>query len=363
MRRALALVILVLFATAALAAVTFRLPPVPSNLDRGIVGGDEGQNPQKGLGYLEVWAFWTKCTDGMVVIAQFIVSNTGFQNGFPGYNITILPPDGNAFNVFKEFDADTFSASSDGLDVRFTNTHIGGRHPNYQVKVTDPNLALDLKFKALSPGLRLGGDGAVRFGKKQEDFYKIVLLAPEADVTGSVSFGGATHAINGWGYADHMTQNVLTTSFSRRWTSIRFHNHELSLTHSGMIPSKHYTEPYIGQTTVIEKNKIRHVSFRAALTDLNPRTDPTSKYPIPKGISLKLDDPGCSIRLVVQNPQWFERIEVLGRLNPVTRKIIGSFFARPFIYRFNAKASATIDWGDGPKSYPGEILTQMIILN
>ena len=362
--RKLALITFWLLAAAgvALAAVAFKLPPIPSNLNAGISQADEAYNPQKGMGYFEVWTLWAIGEDGTAVIAQFVVSNTGFQNSFPGYNVTVALPGQKPVNTFKEFDAKTFTASREGLDVRYTNVELTGRHPNYRVKLGDPKIKFDLAVKATSPGVRLGGDGRIRFGKKQEDFFKLVLLAPEARVTGTVTVAGKTHAFAGVGYSDHETQDTLSTHFSDRWNSIRFFNGKVTVTHTGLIPSKGYTESYIGQTTVIRDGRIRHVSLNAKLVSSKTLKDPKSEFDVPQKFLLSVDEPGCKLLMDVPVDPWFERIEVLGRLNPVTRRIIGALVAKPYIYRFKSRSTANIDLGDGEQTYTGDVLAQTIFI-
>ena len=355
------LLICILFTTA-LAAAGFKLPPIPANLDAGIGIEDEAYNPQKGIGYLEVWAFWAKGSNGSAIIAQFVVSNTGFQNSFPGYNVTVIPPKGKAVNIFQEFDSETFSAKKSGLDVSFTNVKLKGNHPNYHVRLDDQKIKLDLLFKATGPGLKFGGDGNIRFGKDHDDFFRQVLLAPQARVSGNFSVNGKRFDISGNGYIDHLTQNVLTTSFSRHWYAIRFFNGDITVSHNGLVPSKGYSEPYIGQTAIIKNGKIKFLSHNASFSPAGHKVDPLSKYSVPERFVLRVNENGCKMKMDVRSGGFFERIEVLKRVNPITRKIIGTFLAKPYIYRYNAKTAALIDLGDGEKTYSGDVLASCIIL-
>ena len=362
MKRPTFLILLLLpVVVAGIAWADFALPKIPKELNAAVDPSYEAYSPQKGMGYLEAWAFWAKGADGTTVIAQFAVTNTGFQKRFPAYNVTVIPAGKGPVNVYQEFDSKTLVASTDKLDTRFKNVHVTGRHPDYRIKLTDSKVNLDLKFTATCPSLKLAGDGKIRIDNKGH-FFRSVILAPRANVSGTVKVGDADFQFSGKGYVDHILQNMISFKFSRRWYVLRFIGENTSVAHMGFFPSSQRKGQYIGQTTVASDGKIRHVSFNGTVTSNGTKVDTVSQYKLPQKVMLKLDEPGCKLELGIPIGNYFERIEVLGRINIVAKKII-SLVARPYIFRSDNSVKGKIDLGEGEKEISGNALGQMIILN
>lgn len=361
MKRCTFLILLILFAVALAAWGDFSLPDIPNDLNGGVDASYEAYFPQKGMGYLEAWAFWAKGADGSTIIAQFAVTSTGFQKRFPAYNVTVVPAGKRPINVYQEFDSKTLIASTEKLDTRFTNAHIVGRHPDYRIELNDPQLELDLKFMATCPSFKLSKDGRIKIDDKGH-FFRSVILAPRANVSGSFKVGGEKVEFNGKGYVDHILQNILSFKFSKRWYVLRFIGEKTSVAHMGFLPSKKSQGHYIGQTTVVSGGKVRHVSFNGLVQTVGEKIDPVSEYKLPQKVMLKLDDPDCKMKLDIPISNYFERLEVLGRINVVAKKII-SLVAKPYLFRSDNRVMGKLDLGEGETTISGNVLGQLIILN
>jgi Svf1-like C-terminal lipocalin-like domain/Svf1-like N-terminal lipocalin domain len=355
-----ALTILTVFAAVAYAAVKVGVPSVPKDLNRGITAADEAYNPQSGKGYLEVWDFWAEGADGSKIVAQILIGSIGVQNSFPGYMVTYAAPGKESMTVSEEFDADTLAARTDRLAISFPRVMVSGRHPKYRFKLEDEKLKMDLTFVSETPGIKFDNKSQYKLDAKGEDFFRTVAMAPRAKVSGTITTGGKTAQFSGMGYADHVTQNVLSTKFSKRWTALRFHGPNATIIHSGFKPTDSYQPGYYGQTIVIQGSKIVYASNNAKLTLLDSRTD--KGYPVPGKIKLSLDEPGCKLDLTMDYSNIYNRVEILDKLNVVTKKIIGTFFARPVIFRASNHATATIDLGAGPKKVAGKTMGQVIFV-
>ena len=363
MKRYIILIALVLtLASLAYASSTFKLPPLPLDMNAGLAKTDEGYSPQSGKGYLETWAFWALGDDGSILIVQYLVSNTGLQNRFPGYNVTFVPPNEKPFSIFNEFDADTLVADKNSFNVKFPNAQAGGDFPTYRAKLNDPRIKYDLTFKATSPGAKMGGDSKIRFGKNHDDFFVRVILAPKAKVTGTLEYNGKTYNISGKGYVDHMIQNTFATSFSKRWYSFKFFSEKLTVLHTGFIPNKDYSDPYIGQSAIIKEGKIVHMSFGATITPSGAVKDSISSYTIPNNVTFGINEPGCKLEFNAKTGDFFERVNILSRVNKITAKLIGTFFSKPFIFRSLDKTTVKADFGNGEEPFPGEVIVQMTVL-
>ena len=90
--------------------------------------------------------------------------------------------------------------------------------------------------------------------------------------------------------------------------------------------------------------------------------DPVSNYPVPKRVKFSLRDKSYDTEITADFSNYFDRMEILGRLNPVTKKIVGTFFARPFTYRTSHKATATVSTAEGKKKITGDLIAQVIFI-
>lgn len=355
------LAILLMAATAAWAAKTFTRPPAPENLNRGLTKKDAAYNPQPGKGYMEAWDFWAKGPGKSIVIAEYLVSNMGIQNSFPGYNVTVITPSGKRVVAFQEFKAEAFRGDKNALDVSFTNATISGAHPHYRATLSDPKLSYDLKFTSECPGFKPDQDGKYKFQNGDSSFYQVKILAPRAKVSGTVNVEGEEFSFNGWGYADHMTQTKITPTFSNSWTSLRFHGEQISLMHFGFVPTKDYGGGYIGQTLMVNQNKITHFTDKAMIASSRTMLDPKTKDPVPKDLKIIVDESDWSLEMAMNLDKPYDRMGVLERLNPVTKKILG-LFVTPNFYRYFGTATLSANFGEGTKEYPGQVMTQLIFL-
>lgn len=359
--RGLIIFIVLLLAATALAAKTLLVPPVPENFNAGISAKDEAHEPHKGFGFVEMWSFLAKSNDGTVANCQFGVSNAGITNNFPAYNVTIFLPSGEQVNIYSEFKSKELNASQDRFLMEFPNVSLKGRHPTYYLKLDDPKIKLDLKFQATFPGVKLAKDGKVRFGKDFNGFYREIIMAPSADVSGTMTIKGETTPFNGWGYAEHASANTFPPSFVKRWYSVRFHSQDATIIHSGFVPNDDYTEDYFGITTVAVGDEIKYISTSGRLKLLETKLDPVSSYVVPIRGVVVIDEPGCSLRLPINFGNFIERIETLSKINIVARKIIGLLYARPYIYRYPPiKTAVKVDMGNGEENYFGEVIPQVV---
>ncbi len=355
-------VLILLIATMAFAASSFKLPQIPANFNQGLEKADEAYSPQKGKGYMEVWGFWALGNDGAILIVQYMISNTGLQNYFPGYNITYIPKGGETISIYNEFDADTLAADKSGFNIKFPNAQAGGNHPLYKARLTDPEIQFDLAFTALSPGAKLAGDARIRYGKNHDDFFVRVVLAPKAKVAGAITIDGKTTTFTGAGYVDHMVQTSFATSFSTRWYSFKFFSEKLTVIHLGFTPSKSYNEKYIGQTMVIKEGKIKHITLDGKVAPAKYRTDEISKYVLPKEVAFAISDPGCKLNFTAKTDICIDRVNVLSRVNKITAGLIGAFFAKPYLFRFHNNGDVKVDFGNGSETHSGQILSQLSVL-
>lgn len=360
--RRLIIIFVLVFAVAAFAAKGLQIPPAPADFNVGITARDEAHEPNKGFGFVEMWSFLTKSDDGIVANCQFGITNIGITGYFPAYNITVFLPGGKQVNIYSEFKAKDLEISRDQFLIKYPNVVLQGRHPAYRMQLDDPKVKMDLAFTATCPGVKLAGDGKVLFGKDSDKYYKEILMAPAADVAGTITLNGKTLAFNGWGYVEHASANTFPPSFADRWYSTRFHGPEASVIHSGFVPDDDYTENYFGITTVVVGNEIKRISTRGRLELLETRIDPVSRYSLPVRGAVVIDEPGFHLRLPIHFNNFVERIEALAKINVVARKIVELLYARPYIYRFPPiETSANLNWGEGEKTCSGEVISQVVV--
>jgi len=360
-KRWLTLFFLVLLSAFAFAAKSIFVPPVPENINMGITSADEAHEPHKGFGFVEMWSFLARSENGLVANCQFGVSNAGISNNFPAYNITVILPDQKIVNIFSEFKSKDLKADKNNFSVEFPNVKLFGRHPNYYLKLKDPEIKMDMVFKAGSPGVKLSDDGRVKFGKNFKGFYKEILMAPTATVSGTIEVKGAKHNINGWGYVEHALSNTFPPSFVKRWNSLRFHSEKLTVIHSGFVPDSDYNERYFGITTIVKDGRVKHISTAGRLELLETILDPVSKYAIPRKGVITVNDPGCTLSMEIQFDDFIERIETLAKVNIITRKLVEIIYARPYIYRYPPiDTTVKVDFGQGLEPFSGEVISQIV---
>ena len=185
---------------------------------------EDGRRTDDGTGEFEWWYFDAIMDDGTKVVVNFnshmddIMKTTVEQHIPPEarkvgdvrfLRVRVTEPDGKTnHETFLMFGADETEIGKDKCDVKFGSHFFAGDLQNYSIKV-DPvqGTGVDLKLTSMGESWRPGA-GYFVFGEDEDRYFTWLCAVPRGKVTGTVTYGGKTIDVQGYGYHDHQWANI-----------------------------------------------------------------------------------------------------------------------------------------------------------
>ncbi|WP_433221104.1 lipocalin-like domain-containing protein [Dactylosporangium sp. CS-047395] len=169
--------------------------------------------------HLESWYLDARLDDGTVVTITFASRHRICR---PGHGCSREPtatvcvnyfaPDGTHIAAETTSGEDAYAAA-DQCDVRIGPHRLTGGLVFHHVMVCDRRVSLDLAFTGTIPPTRIGTGRDVVSGTGRHTGW--LVMAPHADVTGTISTLGRTMHVRGDGYHDHTWSDIARASYLR----------------------------------------------------------------------------------------------------------------------------------------------------
>ena len=190
------------------------LKPEELGLTEKIQKFEDGLRTEEKSGNYEWWYFDSKYADGSSLVIVFYTKPvTSFAKGYkPNVSLNYINPNGKDIRVTVE--ADNYSFSKDGCDVKIGDCYIKGDLSHYDIYFKNDEAECKLTLDASVPSWR-PDSGHIRFGKK--DYFAWLPSVPEGRVLGTLTTKDGTIALDGTGYHDHNWGNKLMILLMNDW--------------------------------------------------------------------------------------------------------------------------------------------------
>ncbi|KAJ2994560.1 putative cell survival pathways protein [Globomyces sp. JEL0801] len=208
----------------------------------------------------------------------------------------------------------------------------------YHVTFDSDGLELDFTIKAVDGALQFnGGQHFFVDGKPDKGSVKSKFI-PRAAATGTIKIDGTTHDAKGWStytmVTQHYPQNVAL------WNFLHFHNATDSLMLYQFELPKGSVKSTVSQGCLVLNNKIvavtmdNHTTFHGTFKD-----DFQSKYSIPTSLTHEwngktLKGEPINIKMNLSLKHCEDKVDILGELPYLVRKIIQTFITAPYVYQW-----------------------------
>ena len=179
---------------------------------------EDGARTDGGAGSYEWWYFDAHLDDGAKLVVVFFTKEfTAIGKPLaPMIRIDLTLPDGTTVEKLAEFDAGTFSASTDSCDVRIGANVFAGDLHTYTIRAKAEDVEVDVTLTGTVPAWR-PESGHWLFGDEGEQIFAWLPSVPEGKVEATYSIGGKTSTTTGVGYHDHNWGNTLMLKLMHHW--------------------------------------------------------------------------------------------------------------------------------------------------
>jgi predicted secreted hydrolase len=243
---------------------------------------EDGLRTDGGPGSYEWWYFDAHLDDGAKLVVVFFTKEfTAIDKPLaPMIRIDLTLPDGTTVEKLAEFDAGTFSASTDSCDVRIADNAFTGDLHTYTIRAKAEDVEVDVKLTGTVPAWR-PESGHWLFGDEGEKIFAWLPSVPEGKVQAKYSIGGRTSITTGVGYHDHNWGNTLMLKLMHHWYWARGSAGPYSVIASYITAEKEYGYSTLPVFMLARDGKlIADDKSKVTFEELAPYTDTDTGKPV-----------------------------------------------------------------------------------
>ena len=217
---------------------------------------EDGRRTSDGTGEFEWWYFDAIMDDGTKVVVNFnahmdeIMRTTVEQHVPPEarkvgdvrfLRVRVTEPDGKTnHETFLMFGSDETEMSTDKCNVKFGSHVFAGDLKSYTIKVNPvQGTGVDLRLTSMGESWRPGA-GYFVFGEDESHYFTWLCAVPKGKVTGTITYGGKTSEVQGFGYHDHQWANIDHITLWNNWLWARHNLGDYNLLVFDFISSAEY---------------------------------------------------------------------------------------------------------------------------
>lgn len=301
--------------------------------------------------YTERYGFAVDLDDGGHIGVDWTISNLGWGDGHGGAAVRVRLPGEKNYSHSEKLSEDEWSYSKNTFDLDISDTRVRAKgSDSFVVTHEGEDVSFNLTFKNTTDMWKPGtGRIAVEDG-----YYKFNLLAPRADVTGTVTIGGKTQKVKGTkrGYADHVATNVAPFDFGKRFSRFRNYNGDIFVMWREIELTDEHGGDSFTWVVVGYKDQIVFSDADADVKFARLRHDPKAGYKFPMAIQIDGKDGKDSIQLIMRGKK-FERKDLLAAYGTAA-KMVASTVSNPFRYKIDCDYSLKMTVGGATAKVNGK---------
>jgi len=313
-------------------------------LNRGLPPSEYGLHPSTSSSYGESWFIVAYDNQRNSVWALVSVSNYHPFKKMAG-TVDICYYEGEkSYCGHGEYDKDSTSAEQNKLNVAVGNCRIYGKYPTFFYKLKEGNVEMDLKFEAKLPSSMTGGSKVFFNNRKQ--FWADGVLAPYADVSGTVTVDGKSRNFTGFGYADHGYATIKVPTFSKRWHILRAFDGHNAINYIQIVTKDDFQPREVGHLLYGRDGKIFCNAPDFALLPVKTAIEPKTGLTYATEYELSYKGPNVQISGKIKVFRIIEAIDVFRILSAPVRMVVKTLYSNAYQFRYVGEVDMEIKDGD-----------------
>lgn len=334
------------------------------SVKRPILGDTNWQDPNRGapeklLAFHEPTLFYENEYTGMMCFSKDgfrYVSNLFYFKLGPqlkwGITVSVYTPEGKYYLGKAEIDPKKVVFSRDSIEVRFGESYITGKNPNYKVHYVTDKVTVDLSFKSRGKIYSLASTGHFKFGPGDKYFLEGAIATPWADVSGAFTIEGKKRQFNGQGYIDHGRYSIPFNRHMPAWEGfIAFtwepiDGHMYNITVFDYLTHPEFGGKRIANLFVLKDDEIIFATPFYNLEPLDWKKEPSLNIDFPWKYTVKtVEGTSCSLQGISKAQYTWELLDIFGELPDYIRAIALKFLKRPVYWRAFGTFDGTLTCG------------------
>lgn len=169
-------------------------------------------------GHYEWWYYDAHLDDGSTLVVNFLTKSPAApQTGLkPLVTIDLTRPDGVKVSRSGTFDAEQFSASTDGCDVRIGRNTFSGDLHEYRIAAAIDDMEVEVVLTGTTEPWR-PATGHIFYGEDESAFFAWLPSVPHGTTAVRYRIGSEEVTASGHGYHDHNWGNVSLREVVHHW--------------------------------------------------------------------------------------------------------------------------------------------------
>jgi hypothetical protein len=286
--------------------------------------------------YAETWFFLVQTRLGDALFVTLSISNLGLHTFDGACDVRFYSSSRGRYDAYTQYRRKDISGARDRLDLTIGPNHLVHTDDTYRLKINQKKIQLDLVLENVLPEYQFG-NGRISFYEDRSANWNFLLKSPRAAAAGTLRVEGKTFNLDGDGYHDHVWSTIKLPTFARNWNSLRLYDTRFSI----VLHQIHLTDTFGGGTIcagMIGDND-RIIPIRRFLYQpLSWRQDEQSGLQIPDELAVWIKTDEYTVEGTIKEARFLDSIDVLGRLSWATRAVIKTFYSKPYLIRYQARA-------------------------
>lgn len=272
-------------------------------------------------------------------------------------------PGGETYRTSQKLGGSDWSqASGAKLELQMGDHKLEGTPERWTISGKGEDMGFSLTFTPSAPPWR-PGKGRAKFGGT-DDFVDMTVLAPRADVTGTITVDGEERSVEGTGYALHSFSNMAPHETARRMVGFRTESGALSFYFKEIMPADKWGSTPIRWLLVARKGEILFESTDFAIEGDDVWIDEAheNRYPVPMVLKLQAQDGDDTFSAALKVVKRRERSDRLAKLSGA-KKVVAAKFAKPVYYAYVAAYKARVTRGGKKLEFSGKGIYEVDHIN
>ena len=323
---------------------------------------EDGLRADTGRGSFEWWYFDAHLDDGATAVVVFATKPLLQRKDplTPMVALTITRPDGHKLSALPLYPPGQFQAASERCDVRIGPSWARGDLRHYELHAEAGELGADLTFDGLAPAWRPGA-GKNFYDDALTRYFAWLPAIPFGTVTGTLTYGGATHRVTGTGYHDHNWGNIGLDQVMSHWYWGRAHVADYTAIFVEMVPNRAYSGQRLPVFMLAKRERILTGDGGPLTLEIAGLERHVSGHSTPRQLGFSWQTAAGQVHIALRQPQIIEATSLLGLL-PAWKRCLARLVANPYYFRFNADLEMTIDLAGVRDTVRGSALYELMIL-